>query len=75
MRESRNIATRIEKMLKVKENLKIIKKEDINDSNIINLDDILVIEIKYFDDDIETETIKITGNYSPKIVPTTNNKR
>ena len=72
MRESRNIAIRIEKMLKVKENLKIIKKENIIDKDIINLDDTLIIEIKYSDDDIEEEKIKITGNYSPNIDPKIN---
>lgn len=64
MRESRTIANRIDKMLEIKKNLKVIKKEKIADKNIINLDDILIVEIKYFDN-IEKANIKITGNYLP----------
>ena len=34
-------------------------------NELINIGDVLVLEIKYADDDIEKVKIKLTGNYSP----------
>ena len=64
MRESRTIAKMIDKMQDDKKNLKKIKvskhKEDY-----INIGDTIELSIKYDIDDIETETIKLTGKYIP----------
>ena len=66
MRQSRNIATRIENMLKTKQHLKIIESEA-KDSNLINIGDIVKVKLYYSDDDIEETTIKLTGNFIPII--------
>lgn len=62
MRESRRIASRIDKMLKDEKHLKIVNKKDISD-DIINIGDILVIKVIYDIDDTEEYTIKLTGKY------------
>ena len=79
MRESRTIAKRIDDLLSKKKYLKIVddkyKKE-----NLVNIGDKVSINIKYSDDDIETEVcddietevITLTGNYIPN---TTNEKK
>lgn len=66
MRQSRNIATRIENMLKTKQYLKVIKRET-KGNNIINIGDVLKVKIFYSDDDIEDAIIKLTGNFIPII--------
>ena len=64
MRESRAIAKRIDDLLSKRQYLKIVddkhKKE-----NLVNIGDKVSINIKYSDDDIETEVITLTGNYIP----------
>lgn len=62
MRESRKIASRINKMLKDEKNLKIVDKKS-NSDDIIDVGDILKIKVIYDIDDIEEYTIKLTGKY------------
>ena len=64
MRESRAIAKRIEDLLSKKQYLKIVDDND-KKENLVNIDDKVSINIKYSDDDIETEVITLTGNYIP----------
>lgn len=64
MIEDRSIATRINNLLAKKDFIKVIKIQNLN-SEIINIGDILVLEIKYADNDIERVKIKLTGNYCP----------
>ena len=64
MREERNMASRIEQMLKEQKLLKIVEQKDREDGK-INIGDIVELSIKYADDDIEVETIKLTGKYKP----------
>ena len=66
MRESRNIATRIDNMLKTKKHLKIIKTIP-KENNLINIGDILKVKIYYSNEDVEETTIKLTGNFIPII--------
>lgn len=68
MRESRMLAKRIVDMLEKKKKLKIID-DRIKDNDLINLGDTVDVEIRYSVDDIERETITLTGNY----LPNTNN--
>lgn len=62
MRESRKIASRINKMLEDEKYLKIVDKKSISD-DIIDVGDILKIKVIYDIDDIEEYTIKLTGKY------------
>ena len=62
MRESRKIASRINKMLKDEKNLKIVDKKS-NSDDIIDVGDIIKIKVIYDIDDIEEYTIKLTGKY------------
>ena len=62
MRESRKIASRINKMLEDEKNLKIVDRKSTSD-DIIDIGDILMIKVIYDIDDIEEYTIKLTGKY------------
>lgn len=62
MRESRKIASRINKMLEDEKYLKIVDKKSTSD-DIIDIGDILMIKVIYDIDDIEEYTIKLTGKY------------
>ena len=62
MRESRKIASRINKMLEDEKYLKIVDKKSTSD-DIIDVGDILKIKVIYDIDDIEEYTIKLTGKY------------
>ena len=62
MRESRKIASRINKMLEDEKYLKIIDKKSTSD-DIIDIGDILKIKVIYDIDDVEEYTIKLTGKY------------
>ena len=62
MRESRKIASRINKMLDDEKYLKIVDKKS-NSDDIIDIGDILKIKVIYDIDDIEEYTIKLTGKY------------
>ena len=62
MRESRKIASRINKMLEDEKYLKIVNKKS-NSDDIIDIGDILKIKVIYDIDDIEEYTIKLTGKY------------
>lgn len=62
MRESRKIASRIDKMIEDEKNLKIVDKKSTSD-DIIDIGDILMIKVIYDMDDIEEYTIKLTGKY------------
>lgn len=62
MRESRKIASRINKMLEDEKHLKIVYKKSTSD-DIIDIGDILKIKVIYDIDDIEEYTIKLTGKY------------
>ena len=62
MRESRKIASRIDKMIEDEKNLKIVDKKSTSD-DIIDIGDVLMIRVIYDIDDIEEYTIKLTGKY------------
>lgn len=62
MRESRKIASRINKMLEDEKYLKIVDKKS-NSDDIIDIWDIIKIKVIYDIDDIEEYTIKLTGKY------------
>lgn len=62
MRESRKIASRINKMLDDEKYLKIVDKKS-NSDDIIDIGDIIKIKVIYDIDDIEEYTIKLTGKY------------
>ena len=62
MRESRKIASRIDKMIEDEKNLKIVDKKRTSD-DIIDIGDILEIRVIYDIDDIEEYIIKLTGKY------------
>ena len=62
MRESRKIASRINKMLEDEKYLKIVDKKSTSD-DIVDIGDILKIKVIYDIDDIEEYTIKLTGKY------------
>ena len=62
MRESRKIASRIDKMIEDEKDLKIVDKKSTSD-DIIDIGDILMIRVIYDIDDIEEYTIKLTGKY------------
>ena len=62
MRESRKIASKIDKMIEDEKYLKIVDKKRTSD-DIIDIGDILMIRVIYDIDDIEEYTIKLTGKY------------
>ena len=62
MRESRKIASRINKMLEDEKYLKIVDRKRTSD-DIIDIGDILKIKVIYDIDDIEEYTIKLIGKY------------
>ena len=62
MRESRKIASRINKMLEDEKYLKIVDKKS-NSDDIIDVGDILKIKVIYDIADIEEYTVKLTGKY------------
>ena len=62
MRESRKIASRINKMLEDEKYLKMVDKISHSD-DIIDVGDILKIKVIYDIDDIEEYTVKLTGKY------------
>lgn len=62
--EDGNIAMKINNMLSRKPFIKVITIENLK-KELINIGDILILEIKYAEDDIETLKIKLTGNYYP----------
>lgn len=62
MRESRKIASRINKMLEDEKHLKIVDKKS-NSDDIIDIGDIIKIKVIYDIDDIEEYTVKLTGKY------------
>ncbi len=62
MRESRKIASRINKLLEDEKYLKIVDKKSTS-NDIIDVGDILTIRVIYDIDDIEEYTIKLTGKY------------
>ncbi len=62
--EDCNIATKISNLLAKKNLIKVITIQTLK-SELINIGDVLVLEIKYADDDIEKVKIKLTGNYYP----------
>ena len=62
MRESRKIASRINKMLEDEKYLKIVDKKS-NSDDIIDIGDILKIKVIYDIDDIEEYIVKLTGKY------------
>lgn len=64
MRESRAIATRIDKMLQTQKFLKVISTEQYY-NDLINIGDVLKLEIKYDFDDSEITIIRLTGKYLP----------
>lgn len=68
MRESRKIASRINKMLEEEKYLKRVEKTTNN--NLIDIGDILLVKVIYSEEDIEEYMIKLTGKY----LPNTNNK-
>lgn len=64
VRESRKIASRINKMLEEEAYLEIIEdKKYIN--NLINLGDTFEVKIIYSNSDVEKETLTLTGKYKP----------
>lgn len=68
MRESRKIASHINKMLEEEKYLKRVEKTTNN--NLIDIGDILLVKVIYSEEDIEEYMIKLTGKY----LPNTNNK-
>ena len=66
MRESRLIAKRIDDMYDQKKNIKIIE-DNKTDKNTVNLNDKVLVEITYSEDDKEQEIVILTGKYIPDI--------
>lgn len=64
MRESRKIASRINRMIEEEKYLKIVRKNNYS-YDIIDVGDVLTIEVMYDIDDVEIYTIKLTGKYLP----------
>lgn len=64
MRQEKIIQNKISEMRKQKDNLVVIDEEEYID-DIVNINDIIEVEIKYADDDIEQETFKLTGKFFP----------
>ena len=65
MIEDQNIATKINCLLAKKKFIKIIPIEN-SKKEFVNIGDILALEIKYEEDDIENLKVKLTGNYFSK---------
>lgn len=64
MRESRSIASKIDNMLKEQQLLKVVDSKKIG-IDFVNIGDSFEAEIKYDEDDIETEKLTLTGKYKP----------
>ena len=64
IRTSRYIANKIDKMKQEEQHLEIIDNINLGEEY-INIDDCFEIEIMYDEDDVEVETLKLTGKYSP----------
>ena len=64
MRESRSIASKIDNMLKEQQLLKVVDSKKIG-VDFVNIGDSFEAEIKYDEDDIETEKLTLTGKYKP----------
>lgn len=64
VRISRTIARKIDKMKQEESMLEIIDYINLGDDH-INLEDSFEVEIKYDEDDIEIENLKLTGQYIP----------
>lgn len=64
MRQERGITNKINDMIKQKPFLKIIEDEEYIE-DIVNINDIVEVLIKYSEDDAEKEHLKLTGKYSP----------
>lgn len=65
MRKSRMIDDDIQKMLNQQKNLEIIKDEYKED--LVNLNDIVMLEFLYPNNDKEVEMIKLTGKFIPNL--------
>ena len=68
MIEDRNITAKINNLLKKKSQIKIVADDKLK-KELINIGDVLILEIKYAEDDIERVKIKLTGNYYPNTNP------
>ena len=64
MRQERGITNKINDMIKQKNYLKIVDDEKYDDDK-VNINDVVEVLIKYAEDDIEKEILKLTGKYSP----------
>ena len=64
MRESRKIASRIDRMIEEEKYLKVVHRKNYH-NDIIDIGDILTILVIYDEDDKEEYTIKLTGKYLP----------
>ena len=64
MRESRTIASKINKMMEEKQILKVINKTKLKEE-FVNIDDVIKLEIIYSEDDKEEEIVQLTGKYMP----------
>ncbi|MBR3146038.1 MAG: GreA/GreB family elongation factor [Bacilli bacterium] len=64
MRESRLIAKRIDDMYDLKKHIKVIEDKNKKD-DVVNLNDKVVVEIIYSDDDKEEDTLILTGKFIP----------
>lgn len=62
--KDRNIANKINDLISKKNFIKIITNEEIKKEQ-INIGDILILEIKFSNDEIERLKIKLTGNFLP----------
>lgn len=64
MRESRKIASRIDRMIEEEKYLKVVHRKNYH-NDIIDIGDVLTILVIYDEDDKEEYTIKLTGKYLP----------
>ena len=62
--EDRKIATKINNMILKKPFIKVITTKN-REKELVDIGDILILEIKYAEDDIEKVKVKLTGNYFP----------
>ena len=66
MRKEREIAFRINSMLKEQQQLKIVERKNFVNENFIDIEDTLKILICYSNDDTEEYNLKLTGKYLPE---------
>ncbi len=64
MREEREIVSKIKNLLEVKKHIKVVKESN-SESSIVNINDNVLLLLKYDIDDEEEEVIKLTGKYMP----------